>query len=81
MIPHLERETDIATHSSSFLSTEPQKRQPVHWNIVLSNDRPVESIRLYTKILYTLSPDHVCAFLNRRIAYVHEGYSELAVIY
>ena len=52
----------------------------VRGNKALSNGRSEVAIPLYTKILYILSPGDVCAFLNRSIAYVHEGYSELAVI-
>lgn len=52
----------------------------VRGNKALSNRNSEVAIQIYTKILYDLSPGDVCAFLNRSIAYVQEGYSELAVI-
>lgn len=52
----------------------------VHANIALSNNNLEEAIEHYTAVLYKLSPGHVCAFLNRSMAYVRSGYYELAVI-
>ena len=49
-------------------------------NIALSDQRTEEAIRLYTKVLYTLSPGHVCALLNGSMAYLLDGYAELAVM-
>ena len=51
----------------------------VRANIALVNDRPEKAIHLYTEVLYKLSPAHVCAFLNRSMAYIQDGYYELAV--
>ena len=51
----------------------------VRGNQALSNGNPEVAIKYYTKVLYDLSPGDVCAFLNRSIAYVCEGHSELAV--
>lgn len=51
----------------------------VRGNQALSNRQPEVAIKYYTKILYKLSPGDVCALLNRSIAYVCEGYFELAV--
>ena len=52
----------------------------VRANKALSSHRPQEAIQKYTEVLYKLSPGHVCAFLNRSMAYVDEGYYELAVM-
>lgn len=52
----------------------------VRANIALSNHRPAKAISLYTEVLYKLSPANVCAFLNRSMAYIEEGYYELAVM-
>ncbi len=52
----------------------------VHGNIALSDGRPDEAIRHYTEVLYELQPAHVCAFLNRSIAYLELGYYDLAVM-
>lgn len=52
----------------------------VRGNILLSTGRSAEAIRKYTKVLYKLSPAHVCAFLNRSLAFLEEGYYELAVM-
>ena len=51
----------------------------VRGNQALSNSQPEVATRYYTKVLYELSPGDVCALLNRSIAYMCEGYSELAV--
>ena len=51
----------------------------IRGNEALSNGRAELAIKYYTKILYDLSPGDVCALLNRSIAYVYEGYNELAV--
>ena len=39
-----------------------------------------KAIGHYTKILYSLSDGHVCALLNRSLAYLLGGYPELAVV-
>lgn len=52
----------------------------VRANKALTNRRPEEAIRLYTQVLYKQSPAHVCALLNRSIAYLDYGYHELAVM-
>ena len=52
----------------------------VHANIALSDGRPEEAIRRYTEVLYELQPAHVCAFLNRSMAYLELGYYDLAVM-
>ena len=52
----------------------------VRANIALSTGKSAEAIQHYTKVLYKLSPAHACAFLNRSMAYVEEGYYELAVM-
>lgn len=52
----------------------------VRANIALSSGRPEQAIRHYTEVLYKLSPAHVCAFLNRSMAYIEERYYELAVV-
>ena len=52
----------------------------VHGNIALYNGSLAEAINHYTEVLYNLSPGHVCAFLNRSMAYLESGYWELAVM-
>lgn len=52
----------------------------VRGNIALSTGKSAEAIEHYTEVLYKLSPGHVCAFLNRSLAYLEEGYYELAVM-
>ncbi|KAL9121560.1 MAG: hypothetical protein Q9187_001879 [Circinaria calcarea] len=49
-------------------------------NALLAARRPREALNLYTKILYQKSPGHICAFLNRALAYSLLGYPELAVV-
>ncbi len=49
-------------------------------NIALSDGRAKEAIRHYTEVLYELQPAHVCAFLNRSMAYLELGYHDLAVM-
>ncbi|MCJ1377875.1 hypothetical protein MMC17_000971 [Xylographa soralifera] len=49
-------------------------------NAELVAGRPDQALRLYTKVLYDVSPGHVCAFLNRAMAYVSLGYPELGVM-
>ena len=49
-------------------------------NVALSNGKAEEAISHYTEVLYKLSPAHVCAFLNRSMAYIESGYYELAVM-
>ena len=49
-------------------------------NAELVAGRPHQALRLYTKVLYDVSPGHVCAFLNRAMAYVALGYPELGVM-
>ena len=48
-------------------------------NALLATGNAEEALRLYTRILYGVSPGHVCAFLNRSLAYLALGYPELAV--
>ncbi|MCJ1441850.1 MAG: hypothetical protein MMC23_002342 [Stictis urceolatum] len=38
-----------------------------------------QALKIYTEILYTDSPGHICALLNRALAYIGLGYPELAV--
>ena len=52
----------------------------VRGNIALSTGKSAEAIEHYTEVLYKLSPGNVCAFLNRSMAYLEEGYYELAVM-
>lgn len=52
----------------------------VRGNKALSSHRSEEAIQRYTEVLYKLSPGHVCAFLNRSMAYIDEGYYDLAVM-
>ncbi|MCJ1393717.1 hypothetical protein MMC18_006593 [Xylographa bjoerkii] len=49
-------------------------------NAELAAGRPDQALRLYTKVLYDVSPGHVCAFLNRALAHIRLGYPELAVM-
>ena len=49
-------------------------------NALLAARRPREALNLYTRILYQKSPGHICAFLNRALAYSVLGYPELAVV-
>ena len=49
-------------------------------NIFLSQRKPTEAINLYTEVLYAVSPGHVCALLNRALAYVCLQRPELAVV-
>ncbi|KAK3175872.1 hypothetical protein OEA41_007194 [Lepraria neglecta] len=49
-------------------------------NIFLSHRKLTEAINLYTEILYAISPGHVCALLNRALAYVCLQRPELAVV-
>ncbi|KAL2037076.1 hypothetical protein N7G274_010203 [Stereocaulon virgatum] len=55
-------------------------RDLVQANIFLSQKNTQEAIKLYTKILYTVSPGHVCALLNRALAYLCLEHPELAVV-
>ena len=52
----------------------------IRGNMLLSTGKSADSINYYTHVLYQLSPAHVCAFLNRSIAFLEEGYYELAVM-
>lgn len=52
----------------------------VRGNKALSSHRSEEAIQRYTEVLYKLSPGHVCAFLNRSMAYIDEGYYDLVVM-
>ena len=47
-------------------------------NAHLAGHEPDKALPLYTKVLYETSPGHVCAFLNRSLAYIALGYPELA---
>ena len=49
-------------------------------NAELASGRPDQALQLYTKVLYDVCPGHVCAFLNRALAYINLGYPELAVM-
>ncbi|MCJ1402155.1 hypothetical protein MMC11_005374 [Xylographa trunciseda] len=49
-------------------------------NAELAAGRPDQALRFYTKVLYKVSPGHVCAFLNRSLAYLALGYPELGVM-
>lgn len=49
-------------------------------NTALSDGRIGDAIRHYTEVLYKQSPGHVCAFLNRSLAYLEDGDCELAVM-
>ena len=48
-------------------------------NEELANNRPQVAIKYYTHVLHELCPGHICALLNRCLAYVLLGYPELAV--
>ena len=48
-------------------------------NKALAARRPKEAHDHYTKILYSVCPGHICAFMNRCLAYLLMGYPELAV--
>ena len=52
----------------------------IHANIALSNGEIGEAINHYNEVLYKLAPAHVCAFLNRSMAFLKSGYYELAVV-
>ena len=52
----------------------------IHANIALNNGEFGEAINHYTEVLYKLAPAHVCAFLNRSMAFLKIGYHELAVV-
>ena len=52
----------------------------VQANIALTSGYPAEAISHYNEVLYNLSPGHVCALLNRSMAYIESGYYELAVV-
>lgn len=49
-------------------------------NQLLSEHEPDKAIKIYSKILYKLSPGSVCAFLNRSLAYILLQLPELAVV-
>ncbi|MCJ1296779.1 hypothetical protein MMC34_008346 [Xylographa carneopallida] len=49
-------------------------------NVELVAGRPEQALRLYTQVLYDVSPGHVCAFLNRAMAYIALGYPDLGVM-
>ena len=49
-------------------------------NAELAAGYPESALELYTKVLYELCPGHICAFLNRALAYIALGYPELAVM-
>ena len=52
----------------------------IHANIALSNGELGEAINHYNEVLYKLAPAHVCALLNRSMAFLKSGYHELAVV-
>ena len=52
----------------------------IQGNIALNNGEFAKAIDHYTEILYKLSPGHVCALLNRSMAFIHTGHGELAVV-
>lgn len=52
----------------------------IHANIALRNGDSAEAIRYYDRVLYNLSPGHICALLNRCMAYIESGHPELAVM-
>lgn len=52
----------------------------IHANIALWNGNSAEAIRYYDEVLYNLSPGHICALLNRCMAYIDSGHPELAVM-
>ncbi|MCJ1474619.1 hypothetical protein MMC13_003279 [Lambiella insularis] len=49
-------------------------------NAELAAGQPDRALHLYTRVLYKTCPGHVCAFLNRSLAYISLGYPELAVM-
>ena len=49
-------------------------------NTELAAGHPERALEFYTKVLYEVCPGHICAFLNRALAYVALGYPELAVM-
>ena len=49
-------------------------------NIALNNGEFTKAIDRYSEVLYKLSPGHICALLNRSMAYLESGYGELAVM-
>jgi hypothetical protein len=49
-------------------------------NAHLSKGALKKALQLYTKVLYETSPGHICAFLNRALAYMRLGYPALAVV-
>ena len=49
-------------------------------NKALSDHKTDEAVELYNQVLYTLAPAHICAFLNRCMAWIESGYYELAVV-
>ncbi|MCJ1408692.1 hypothetical protein MMC19_002767 [Ptychographa xylographoides] len=49
-------------------------------NAQLAAGHPDIALDLYTKVLYEVSPGHLCAFLNRALAYIQLGYPELGVV-
>ena len=52
----------------------------VRANELLSTLEYREALELYTKVLYEVSPGHVCALLNRSLAYLALSYPELAAV-
>ena len=52
----------------------------INANLALSKGKVAEAINQYTEVLYKLSPGHVCALLNRSMAFIEGGYYELAVM-
>ena len=49
-------------------------------NKALNNGDLTEAINRYSEVLHKLSPGHICALLNRSMAYLKSGYGELAVM-
>ena len=49
-------------------------------NQSLATGYPKIALSLYTRILYDVCPGHICAFLNRALAYIVLGYPELGVV-
>ncbi|MCJ1482117.1 hypothetical protein MMC06_002279 [Schaereria dolodes] len=47
-------------------------------NALLAGGEAEQALSLYTRVLYDVSRGHVCAFLNRSLAYGALGYPELA---
>lgn len=52
----------------------------IHANMALRDGNPGEAICYYDRVLYELSPGHICALLNRCLAYIESGHPELAVM-